>query len=147
MMRMNYFPPCPQPEKVAGLNPHSDTIGLTILLQVNEVDGLQIKKDGIWVPIKPLPNAFVINIGDMLEMITNGIYRSIEHRVTVNAEKERLSFATFYMPHDKEIGPATSLITEETPARFKRIGVQEYLRGMFAFEKLYGKSYLDSMKI
>ncbi|MED6153594.1 hypothetical protein PIB30_103609, partial [Stylosanthes scabra] len=63
MMRMNYFPPCPQPEKVAGLNPHSDTIGLTILLQVNEVDGLQIKKDGVWVPIKPLPNAFVVNIG------------------------------------------------------------------------------------
>lgn len=67
-MRMNYYPPCPQPELVMGLNPHTDGIGLTILLQVNEMEGLQIKKDRKWVPLKPLPDAFVINIGDMLEV-------------------------------------------------------------------------------
>lgn len=67
-MRMNYYPPCPQPDKVIGLTPHSDASGITILLQVNEVEGLQIKKDGKWVSIKPLPNAFVINIGDSLEV-------------------------------------------------------------------------------
>ena len=67
-MRMNYYPPCPQPEHVIGLAPHSDGIGLTILLQVNEVEGLQIRKDGMWVPVTPLPNAFIVNIGDMLEV-------------------------------------------------------------------------------
>ena len=67
-MRINYYPPCPQPELVIGLNPHSDGTGLTILLQINEMEGLQIKKDGIWVPVKPLPNAFIVNIGDMLEV-------------------------------------------------------------------------------
>lgn len=67
-MRMNYYPRCPEPEKVIGLSPHSDGGGLTILLQVNEVEGLQIRKEGKWVPIKPLPNAFIINIGDMLEV-------------------------------------------------------------------------------
>ena len=67
-MRMNYYPPCPQPEKVIGLTPHSDGAGLTILLEVNDVEGLQIKKDGKWVPVKPLPNAFVVNIGDILEV-------------------------------------------------------------------------------
>jgi isopenicillin N synthase-like dioxygenase len=69
-MRMNYYPPCPQPEQVIGLNPHSDVSALTILLQVNEMDGLQIRKDGMWIPIKPLSEAFVINIGDMFE-VTN----------------------------------------------------------------------------
>jgi isopenicillin N synthase-like dioxygenase len=69
-MRMNYYPPCPQPEQVIGLNPHSDVAALTILLQVNEMDGLQIRKDGMWIPIKPLSDAFVINIGDILE-VTN----------------------------------------------------------------------------
>jgi isopenicillin N synthase-like dioxygenase len=69
-MRMNYYPPCPQPEQVIGLNPHSDVAALTILLQVNEMDGLQIRKDGMWIPIKPLSDAFVINIGDMSE-VTN----------------------------------------------------------------------------
>jgi len=66
--RMNYYPPCPQPEFVIGLNSHSDGGGLTILLQGNEMDGLQIKKDGLWIPVKPLPNAFIINLGDMLEV-------------------------------------------------------------------------------
>ncbi|KAI8525760.1 hypothetical protein RHMOL_Rhmol13G0255000 [Rhododendron molle] len=77
-MRMNYYPPCPQPEKVNGLTPHSDGAGLTILLQINEMEGLQIKKDGMWVPVKPLPQTFVVNIGDALEILTNGAYRSIE---------------------------------------------------------------------
>lgn len=63
-MRINYYPPCPQPELVMGINPHSDGSGLTILLQANEVEGLQIKKDELWIPVKPLPNAFIINVGD-----------------------------------------------------------------------------------
>ena len=67
-MRMNYYPPYPQPEQVIGLTPHSDAVGLTILLQVSQVEGLQVKKDGMWVPVKPLPNAFIVNIGDMLEV-------------------------------------------------------------------------------
>ena len=67
-MRMNYYPPCPQPELVIGARPHSDSIGLTILLQVSDVGGLQVRKDGAWVPIAPLPNAFIVNIGDILEV-------------------------------------------------------------------------------
>ena len=69
VMRMNYYPPCPQPEKVVGLTPHSDGCGLTILLQINEVEGLQIKKDRMWIPLTPLPNAFVVNVGDIMEVI------------------------------------------------------------------------------
>ncbi|KAI4357399.1 hypothetical protein L6164_001348 [Bauhinia variegata] len=144
--RMNYYPPCPQPELVIGLNPHSDGGGLTILLQVNEMEGLQIRKDGIWIPIKPLPNAFIINIGDILEIVTNGIYRSIEHRATVNSEKERISVATFYNPSfEKIIGPAPSLIGPERPAKFRSIGVAEHFKG-YVSRELRGKSYVDVMK-
>ncbi|KAE8734303.1 Detected protein of unknown function [Hibiscus syriacus] len=67
-LRMNYYPPCPQPELAVGLSPHSDAVGITILLQINETEGLQIKKDGAWIPVKPLPGAFVVNIGDILEV-------------------------------------------------------------------------------
>ncbi|RZC12338.1 Protein SRG1 [Glycine soja] len=63
----------------ARVNPHSDGGGLAILLQANQVEGLQIKKDEQWIPVRPLPNAFIINFGDMIEITTNGIYRSIEH--------------------------------------------------------------------
>lgn len=145
--RMNYYPPCPQPELVMGLNNHSDASAITILLQVNEMEGLQIRKDGRWTPVKPLPNAFVVNIGDVLEIVTNGIYRSIEHRATVNSTKERLSVAMFFSPRlDGEIGPAPSLVTSERPALFKRIGVADFLNEFFKRE-LNGRSYLDVMRI
>ncbi|ESQ35104.1 hypothetical protein EUTSA_v10008010mg [Eutrema salsugineum] len=146
-MRMNYYPPCPQPDQVIGLTPHSDSVGLTILLQVNDVEGLQIKKDGKWVPVKPLPNAFIVNIGDVLEIVTNGTYRSIEHRGVVNSEKERLSIATFHNPGMyKEVGPAKSLVQRQKVAKFKRLTMEEYMDGLFSRE-LDGKAYLDALRI
>ncbi|XP_019460640.1 PREDICTED: protein SRG1-like isoform X2 [Lupinus angustifolius] len=146
-MRMNYYPPCPQPEHVIGLHPHSDAEVLTILLQVNEIEGLQIRKDGMWIPIKPTSNAFVINIGDVLEILTNGIYRSIEHRATVNSVKERISIATFHRPGmSRVLGPIPSLVTPERPALFERIGVQDYYKG-FLSRELQGKSYIDIIRI
>ncbi|KAL8152318.1 hypothetical protein V2J09_010078 [Rumex salicifolius] len=48
IVRINYYPPCPEPEKAIGLSPHSDGDALTVVLQVNEVEGLQIKKDDHW---------------------------------------------------------------------------------------------------
>lgn len=67
-MRMNYYPPCPQPDKVIGFTPHSDADALTILLQLNDTQGLQIRKEGQWIPVKPLPDAFIVNIGDIMEV-------------------------------------------------------------------------------
>lgn len=76
-VRKNYYPQCPQPEKVIGLTPHSDGSTLTILLQVYEVEGLQIKKDGKWTPVSPLRNAFIVNIGDMFEVLTIVYYLNL----------------------------------------------------------------------
>ncbi|XP_017234801.1 oxoglutarate-dependent flavonoid 7-O-demethylase 1 [Daucus carota subsp. sativus] len=146
-MRMNYYPPRPQSDQVTGLCPHSDATGFTILFQLNEVDGLQIRKDGIWIPIKPLPYAFVINIGDILEVITNGAYHSIEHRGVFNAVKERMSIATFLSPKlDGEFGPAPSLLSSEATPKFRRIGHADYFKEYFA-HKFSGRCYLDSLRI
>ncbi|CAN4105731.1 unnamed protein product [Withania somnifera] len=130
-----------------GLCPHSDASALTFLLQVNETEGLQIKKDGIWIPIIPLPNAFVVNVGDAFEIFSNGIYRSIEHRSVVSSEKERISLATFHSPRlDGELGPSSSLVTAHNSSRFKKIGAAEYFKGFFNRE-LVGKSFLDTLRI
>ena len=67
-VRMNYYPPCPKPEVVMGLTPHSDATAITILHQVNGVDGLEIKKDGVWIPARIISNALVVNVGDILEV-------------------------------------------------------------------------------
>ncbi|XP_009757227.1 protein SRG1 isoform X2 [Nicotiana tabacum] len=145
-IRMNYYPPCPEPDRTIGFSPHSDADALTILFQLNETEGLQVRKDGIWVPIKPLPNALIVNIGDIMEIVSNGVYRSIEHRAVVNSNKERLSVATFYSSNlDSELGPAHSLIGPSSPAIFRRVPVEKYFKDFFA-RKLDGKSYIDFMK-
>ncbi|KAM6555146.1 hypothetical protein CsatB_015908 [Cannabis sativa] len=146
-INMINYPPCPQPEKVIGVKPHSDTVILTILLQANQVEGLQVKKDGKWVLVKPLPNAFIVNVGDILEILTNGLYPSIEHRVVVNPKQERLSIATFLNPNlEFDIGPASSLITPQNPPKYKTVTNKEYVKNTFSNEP-NGKSYLDFMKL
>lgn len=68
-VRMNYYPPCSSPDLVLGLSPHSDGSALTVLQQSkNSCVGLQILRDNTWVPVVPLPNALVINIGDTIEV-------------------------------------------------------------------------------
>ena len=67
-IRLNYYPPCKHADKVIGLTPHSDAVGLTLLVQVNDIQGLQMKKNGKWLPIIPAPGAIIVNIGDMLEV-------------------------------------------------------------------------------
>ena len=81
LVRMTYYPPCPQPELVMGIPPHSDPTGITILNQVNGVDGLQIKKDGVWTPVSFLPDSFVVNIGDILEVCQNFIISLFDHLI------------------------------------------------------------------
>ncbi|XP_044478798.1 protein SRG1-like [Mangifera indica] len=147
LVRLNYYPPCSEPEVVMGIIPHSDATGITILHQVNGVDGLQIKKDGVWIPLSIPPEAFVINLGDILEIISNGVYQSIEHRVTINSEKERISVAFFVNPRfDAEIGPARSLVNPKNPPLFKKIRTEDYVKGSSSL-KLNGQKYLANMKI
>lgn len=79
--------------------------------------------------------------------MSNGVYRSIEHRAIVNSTKERLSIATFYSSKlDSELGPALSLIGPSNPATFRRVPLEKYFKEFFA-QKLKGKSYLDFMRI
>lgn len=67
-MAMNYYPACPQPELTYGLPSHTDPNALTILLQDLQVAGLQVLKDAKWLAVEPRPNAFVINIGDQIQV-------------------------------------------------------------------------------
>ncbi|KAJ8761329.1 hypothetical protein K2173_001385 [Erythroxylum novogranatense] len=146
-VRMNYYPTCPQPDKAIGLTPHSDADALTILFQLNETEGLQIRKEERWIPVRVLPNAFVVNVGDMMEIFSNGIYRSIEHRAIVNSAKERLSVATFHSPKlSTLLGPAPSIIDSDNPAVFRQMPLEKYFKEFFS-RKLNGKSYVDFMRI
>ncbi|PHT36643.1 hypothetical protein CQW23_24343 [Capsicum baccatum] len=147
ILRMNYYPPCPEPDRTYGLNPHSDSDALTILIHLNETEGLQVRKDDTWVPVKPLPNALTVNIGDMMEIVSNGVYKSIEHRAIVNSKERRLSLATFYtFNNDSDLGPALSLIGPNKPPIFRRTNLAKSLE-IFSKRKINGKSFVDFMKM
>ncbi|XP_022142295.1 protein SRG1-like [Momordica charantia] len=146
-MRMTYYPPCPTPELVVGLRPHSDATGLTILNQLNGVEGLQVKKDGVWFPVSFIPDAFIVNVGDILEIVSNGCYSSIEHRAVVNSENGRMSIAAFYNPRfDAEIGPETCILSPQNPPKFRTILMEDYVKDFFS-HSFNGKSHLERMKI
>ncbi|CAN0908248.1 Protein SRG1 [Linum grandiflorum] len=146
-VRMNYYPPCKQSNKVMGLTPHSDAVGLTLLTQVNDVQGLQIRRDEKWIPIVPIPGAFIVNVGDIIEIMSNGQYKSIEHRAVVNPEKERLSIAAFHSPNMKAtVGPLPDLINEKKEAKYKSISREEFIK-LVVGRKLDGKGLLSSLMI
>ncbi|CAN1804523.1 Flavanone 3-dioxygenase 2 [Linum perenne] len=73
MMSINNYPPCPNPRLTLGVPKHSDASLLTVLLQ-GKVNGLQVLlKDGKWVGVQPLPNALVVNIGNVLQVTISNI--------------------------------------------------------------------------
>ncbi|CAN1746404.1 S-norcoclaurine synthase 1 [Linum perenne] len=146
-IRMNYYPPCKESNKVMGLTPHSDAVGLTLLTQVNDVQGLQIRKDGKWVPIEPIPGAFIVNVRDIIEMMSNGEYKSIEHRAVVNPEKERLSIAAFHSPNMKAMfGTIPDLINEKNQAKYQSVSSEELMK-LAVSSKLESKRLLSQLMI
>ncbi|KXG21191.1 hypothetical protein SORBI_3009G028200 [Sorghum bicolor] len=67
-VRVNYYPRCPQPELTLGLSSHSDPGGMTVLLADDRVRGLQVRRRGAWVTVDPVPDAFIVNVGDQIQM-------------------------------------------------------------------------------
>ncbi|KAK4415656.1 1-aminocyclopropane-1-carboxylate oxidase 1 [Sesamum alatum] len=106
------YPHCPRPELIRGLREHTDAGGIILLLQDDQVPGLEFLKDGEWVKIPPsMNNRIFINTGDQIEILSNGMYRSALHRVMAMKDGDRLSIATFYNPSgDAIISPALELL-------------------------------------
>ncbi|XP_010930700.1 1-aminocyclopropane-1-carboxylate oxidase [Elaeis guineensis] len=112
--KVSHYPPCPRPDLVNGLRSHTDAGGVILLFQDDRVGGLQILKHGRWIDVQPLENAIVINTGDQIEVVSNGRYKSVWHRVLATPDGNRRSIASFYNPSFKAmIAPA---VTKEVEA-------------------------------
>ncbi|KAJ0801685.1 putative anthocyanidin synthase [Helianthus annuus] len=118
-LKINYYPKCPQPELALGVEAHTDVSALTFILH-NMVPGLQLFYDGQWVTAKCVPDSIIMHIGDTIEILSNGKYKSILHRGLVNKEKVRISWAVFCEPPKEKIilKPLPETVSEEEPPLF-----------------------------
>ena len=97
LFRVFHYPPQPPDDDGWGVGEHTD-YGLLTLLAQDRNAGLQVHTPDGWVDAPPLPGAFVCNIGDMLDRLTGGYYRSTPHRVRNLTGRDRLSFPFFFDP-------------------------------------------------
>ncbi|KAK3026178.1 hypothetical protein RJ639_040565 [Escallonia herrerae] len=117
-MAINHYPVCPDPTLTIGIGAHCDPYLITILQQ--DVYGLQIKKDGKWIGIDPLPNGFVVFMANQMEIITNGKIKSAEHRAVNDSSAARISLVTFLGPAKEcVVHPAKALVSASNPPRYK----------------------------
>lgn len=122
-LRMNRYPPCPDfDSKVCGLVSHTDTSYLTIVHQ-DKTGGLQLQKDGAWICVKPNPDALVVNIGDLFQVWSNGLYKSVSHRVLTNRKNERFSVAYLSCPT-----PDTAIRCCSEPSIYRDFSFEEFQR-------------------
>lgn len=97
LFRIFNYPP-PRDPTLWGVGEHTDYGLLTILLQ-DDAGGLEVRSRSRWVSAPPIPGSFVCNIGDMLDRMTRGLFRSTPHRVRNPAPRDRLSFPFFFDPN------------------------------------------------
>nr|XP_043618575.1 probable 2-oxoglutarate-dependent dioxygenase SLC1 [Erigeron canadensis] len=146
LMVINYYPACPQPQLTLGLPPHSDYGLLTLLLQ-DQIEGLQIQHNGKWATVKPIPNSFVVNIGDQFEIFSNGRYKSVVHRVAVNSMSSRLSVASLHSLNvSRNVRPSSKLIDELNPRCYRDTSFADFLNYLSSSD-FKCKRFLESRKL
>ncbi|WP_254604338.1 isopenicillin N synthase family oxygenase [Leisingera sp. ANG59] len=134
IQRLLHYPP--QTGRIAegtiGIGAHTDYGNLTILAQ-DDVGGLQVmNRDGQWIEGTPIPGTFVINIGDLIQKLTNDLYLANLHRVVNTSGRERYSIPFFIdADYDAVFEPLESCIGPENPARYAPVTCGAHKFGRF----------------
>ncbi|KAG8501785.1 hypothetical protein CXB51_004702 [Gossypium anomalum] len=114
------------PALTLGVTSHTDLSAMTVLVP-NEVPGLQVFKDGHWIDAQYIPGALIIHIGDQIEILSNGKYKAVLHRTTVDKEKTRMSWPVFLEPPGEfVVGPLPQLVDPQIPPKYKPKKFKDY---------------------
>ncbi|GMH05544.1 hypothetical protein Nepgr_007384 [Nepenthes gracilis] len=137
LFRLNHYPPCPElqgfsDKNLVGFGEHTDP-QIISFLRSNNTSGLQISlRDGNWISVPPDQNSFFINVGDSLQVMTNGRFNSVRHRVLANGVKSRISMIYFGGPPLKEkIAPLPSLVGGDQKSLYKEFTWFEYKKSAY----------------
>lgn len=142
----NKYPQCSPSSNILGLASHTDHTIITILLE--SMSGLEImdsNDNNAWKSVPAAGGTLKVLIGNHLEVLSNGLYKSVFHWVTSNAQKSRVSIGScLSFPMAEMVEPAMELVDEEHPKRYKASSLEEYIK--FLSSKA-DKSYIESLKI
>nr|CAB3474301.1 unnamed protein product [Digitaria exilis] len=137
VFRVNHYPPCPAFQglgcSATGFGEHTDP-QLISVLRSNGTSGLQIAlRDGAqWVSVPSDRDAFFVNVGDSLQVLTNGRFKSVKHRVVTNSLKSRVSFIYFAGPSlAQRIAPLPELLGEGEEILYKEFTWGEYKKAAY----------------
>ncbi|POM76717.1 2OG-Fe(II) oxygenase superfamily protein [Phytophthora palmivora] len=137
VMRLNYYPIAPEPEKTMGVYHHTDSVALTILLQDDEVASLQVlhRESGTWVNVPPRRGTYTINTGDLIQVWSNDKFVAPLHRVLATDKACRFSAPFFYLPaFDVQVEPI--VVKEGEVPNYRPFSFLEYIvaraRGNYA---------------
>jgi isopenicillin N synthase-like dioxygenase len=141
LFRIFHYPPALPSDAAWGVGEHTD-YGLLTLLAQDHLGGLQVKTPQGWIVAPPIEGALVCNLGDMLDRLTGGWYRSTPHRVRNASGEGRLSFPFFFDPaFDATIVPlpqAARLASDDSAERWDQADVH-------AFSGTYGDYLLSKV--
>ncbi|BBN06940.1 protein MpDOXC22 [Marchantia polymorpha subsp. ruderalis] len=129
--RFNRYPPCPPQAVTFGIGPHSDP-SVLVMLQQDEVGGLQVLKGETWYSVNPTPGAIIVNVGDCLEAWSNGRYESAVHQVLLT-EKQKWRMSVIYAlnpPSNILVSAPEELVDEEHPRKFRDFAWPDYIHNM-----------------
>lgn len=136
VFRLNHYPPYPERQAssgkcMIGFGEHTDPQIISVL-RSNNTSGLQISlRNGNWISVPPDENSFFINVGDSLQVMTNGRFQSVKHRVLTNSCKSRVSMIYFGGPPlSEKIAPLPSLMEGEE-SHYKEFTWFEYKRSAY----------------
>lgn len=132
---------------VVGVGRHSDVSTLTILLQ-DDIGGLYVRgNNDDWIHVPPIYGSLVINVGDALQIMSNGRYKSVEHRVVANGSRNRISIPIFVNPRPQDIiCPFPEALASGEKPIYKQVLYSEYVKHFF--KKAHdGKKTVDFAKI
>ncbi|KAL3755946.1 hypothetical protein ACJRO7_002921 [Eucalyptus globulus] len=147
VMAVNCYPPCPNPEVALGLPPHCDYTCLTVVLQSSP--GLQIMDldDCTWKSVPKIPGALQVHVGDHLEVLSNGLYKSVYHRAVLNSERTRFSIASLHsLGLDETMEPAEELVGAQGK-KYRGSSFRDFLNFLATNDLGEHKSFIDSLKI
>ncbi|MBL4930027.1 isopenicillin N synthase family dioxygenase [Fuscibacter oryzae] len=134
IQRLLHYPPQNghADKDIIGIGAHTDYGNLTILAQ-DDVGGLQVmNREGNWVDGTPIRGAFVINIGDLIQKLTNDVYLANMHRVINTSGRERYSIPFFIdADFNAVIAPLPSCVTEANPQRYPPVTCGSHKFGRF----------------